>query len=931
MNAPSDTISLSALRSITAADRAQLALDAAAIRALGDEAERLAFSDVAAALEATLVVMEMADRCGDAGARARARRARAQSLAYSGQHEAALAACADAEQVALAGGAVVEAARAKLASLHPLGETGRYADAIAVGEAARAALLDAGEPSLAARADINLGAIYQNQDDPARALTHLERARRALTAEPNLLAFVENNRGEALLSLSDFDGAEEAFIAARTAADEAGAAVVAAVAEGNLADLAARRGLLARSMSHFERARRRLRDVAAESHAARLQAEHAEALESLGIVEDAAALFEEALPELERHGLTAEYARALHGLAICQMRRGQTAEAQRSLDGSRAGLAALGATLAVTRVDLTRAELLTDARLFDEADAVLDHLAADDDRPFERVVASFRRSRLALGRGDAAQAERFATEAISGAIALGLAPLEADALHARSGARRALGRPEAAFSDLRAAALKLEPMRGALQAERFRASVVGRRSGLYDDLVAAAVDSGAAPAQVFWAVEQAKGRALLDLAARAIDAASDDQSGPEDAALTRSAARLRAELNALYSRRADALLREGHSSSISQTREAISLRETELFRAEARLAAARGPSSLYAAPSTLEQVQAALSDGEALIEYFQHDDRIGAIVVDRRQAHVLAGVADAGQVARFAQRVRFQLNSAARAVASGRTPDDAIQVTLSQIFDALLAAPIKAAGAARSLLIVPRGALHTLPLHACHDGAGWLMERFEIAYAPSASLFAQLRTRPTRHASGAVVIGVADELAPHIEQEARAVAAMAPGARTLVGAEATVAATSDALRGAKWAHFGCHGAFSPDRPQGSGLKLADGWLTPREIARLGLDAELVVLSACSSGETTVEAGDELTGLARSFFAAGAQSVVASLWPAHDDATRELMNVFYRKLCSGCSRSGALRAAQRAMLITYPHPLYWGTFVLVGSP
>ncbi|MCA9242750.1 MAG: CHAT domain-containing protein [Phycisphaerales bacterium] len=936
MNRDVATISLADLLAVPAEQRTSAefvgGLNEESVRRLGDEAERMAFSDVTTALSATLAVIELADALGAAGAQARARRARAQALAYSGQHEPALAMCAEAERVAREGGAVVEAARAKLASLHPLGETGRYEEAIAVGEAARAALIDAGEPALAARADINLGAIYQNRDDPARALTHLERARRALGAEPNLLAFVENNRGEALLLLSDFDGAEEAFLAARAAADEAGAGVVAAVAEGNLADLAARRGLLSRSMNHFERARRRLRDVAAESHAARLQAEHAEALEALGMVEDAAALFEEALPALERHGMTAELARALHGLALCHLRTGQPEPARDELSRAREAFVSLGARQSIARVDLTRAELFTGTGDYVAATDALSELDDLGERPFERVITAFRRSQLSLGQGDAEAAERYATEAVDGATSLSLAPLLADALHARAAARRAMGRADEAFSDLRCAATKLEPVRGSLQAERFRASALGKRSRLYEDLVGAAIESAAPPEQVFWSVEHAKGRVLLDLAARAIDAVTEDDADGEGATLTRSAARLRAELNALYSRRADALLRGTRLASADRATEAIRIREAELSQIETRQAASRGPSTVYAAPCSSDEAQAQIHSGEALIEFFRHSDQIGAMVVTRDGAQVMSRLVSADQVASWSQRLRFQLNSAARIAASGADPQaGGVRETLGRLYDMLLSQPLSAVGGVTRLVVVPHGALHTLPIHASHDGSCWLIERYECAYAPSASLFAQLRRRQAGDTSGAVVVGVADEHAPCIEDEARRVAECVPGARTLLGSAATQAAVSSAVHGARWIHLGCHGSFSPDRPQASGLRLADGWLTPREIARLNLDADMVVLSACSSGETTVEAGDELTGLSRSFFAAGARSVIASLWPAHDAATRGLMDVFYRELIGGASRAAALRAGQSAILQEYAHPLYWGTFALVGAP
>ena len=140
-----------------------------------------------------------------------------------------------------------------------------------------------------------------------------------------------------------------------------------------------------------------------------------------------------------------------------------------------------------------------------------------------------------------------------------------------------------------------------------------------------------------------------------------------------------------------------------------------------------------------------------------------------------------------------------------------------------------------------------------------------------------------------------------------------------------------AARSADVLHLACHGRFSAENPLASGLKLADRWLTVRDVYGLRLRASLVTLSGCDTGRTVVGGGDELVGLMRGFFAAGAASLLISLWTVNDESTAELMTRFYDAWRGGATKPAALRSAQRALLATRPHPVFWAPFLLGGLP
>jgi CHAT domain-containing protein/Tfp pilus assembly protein PilF len=226
---------------------------------------------------------------------------------------------------------------------------------------------------------------------------------------------------------------------------------------------------------------------------------------------------------------------------------------------------------------------------------------------------------------------------------------------------------------------------------------------------------------------------------------------------------------------------------------------------------------------------------------------------------------------------------------------------------------------------------------------------------------------------------------PGTAEEAQAIASVLPGATLLMGARATEAALKEG-HAPYVLHIATHGFFlgdpvaaaasssksgqdralelemsAPAAGSGSAPKMAmlpieqpllrsglafaganassksaegdDGILTALEASGLDLwGTELVVLSACETGLGDVTEGEGVYGLRRSLIIAGSRSQVMSLWKVDDEATRDLMVDFYRKLSAGQGRGEALQGAQLAMLKTrgLSHPFYWASFIPSGD-
>ncbi len=261
------------------------------------------------------------------------------------------------------------------------------------------------------------------------------------------------------------------------------------------------------------------------------------------------------------------------------------------------------------------------------------------------------------------------------------------------------------------------------------------------------------------------------------------------------------------------------------------------------------------------------------------------------------------------------------------------------------------------------------PLGVLQDDRGrWLGERFAISYSPSALLFVHERERASRDATRAKAALLVGDPAyapgdperwarlPGSRDEMRDIAARWPVTTTLAGSEARVSslralAASGSLAGYGLLHFSAHTAIDARHPLDAAIVLAPdapgdargSRLLAREVAsQWKLDADLVCLAGCQSSNGMASASEGSLGLQEAFLAAGARSLLVSVWAVDDEATSHLMRAFYAKLddpALGGDRAAALAAAQAELRAfatpdgrhPYAHPAYWGPFVLVGDP
>ncbi|MCC7175146.1 MAG: CHAT domain-containing protein [Bryobacterales bacterium] len=387
-------------------------------------------------------------------------------------------------------------------------------------------------------------------------------------------------------------------------------------------------------------------------------------------------------------------------------------------------------------------------------------------------------------------------------------------------------------------------------------------------------------------------------------------------------------------------------------------------------------------PGLLRRVQSALRDGDAYFSLHQDEPESYLFVVTPRSLHLFRA-AGRRRLASLSERFRTAVRAdLPEHVQLGRELHNAL-------FGAI---PNRLAAAPRWLLSLD-GDLYKAPLAALVSGSGrdgieYLAERHVLRLAPSAGLLSP-GTRQTRDgpfvAIGDPIYNQADERLPpdrrtgntpaalmsilprlvsrtgppagmelprlagsasEIRACARAWHGGSGTAILLTGAQASLDAVDRALApGAAVVHFATHFVPSAVEPGRAMIALslnekgAPEFLGPAEITRRRLDVGLVVLSGCASATGEAVPAEGLLGMTRAWLAAGAGSVLGTLWPTADD-DGSLLTSFYRHMAAlrdrrdGWAAAEALRRGQLEALRGGSRqsrsPAHWGAYVLAGG-
>jgi CHAT domain-containing protein len=870
----------------------------------------------------------------------------AQMHAARGEFDAAQTLIEDARQRYLQAGRHDDALRTGVGRIHVLKELGRYSDAL---EVAHDILAQAEAPAdganhgedgangaqarrlIAAFAHHNQGVCYEQMGryDEALAAYQAAEERYGRLGEYGHMAEIVNNRGVIQLHLGRVAEALSAFETAATMYDPANDAVKRAQTLINIGVAHARLGGETNALAAFESAHRVLSEARADVEAQIALLDMAEAYLGLNLHAEAAAAYRDVIARTADMGMQHEHARAQWGLGAALAELGRHGAAAQAFTAASDWFASTGNTPMLCAVLLQQS--LTHERLGDSGQALATverarALSAAGSWPLQQAEAQLRLVELSAAPTDAMMSDmRALVEAID------LPRLRIRLLRQLGRAALSASRPEDAAGYFEMAVALIEAQRAGLDRVEFRATFVRDKDAAYADLAQALLAQSAAPEAVLAVVERAKARSLAETVAGARSGNGSQQSGS-------AIAQLRIQLNGLYSRLMQGPGDDGAGAFTQLQFEAIDI-ERKLSSAQLRRVAS-GAADPVVHPISADALLRSLPADLTTVSYFCCHNEILANVVTRDGVRLTRHVAELAHVNALLDDLelewqRFQLGESfvrkhmTRLEASAQQALHALHQALVRPLEDMLTKGGGDGGTVRKLIVTPHGSLHRVPFQALHDGRQWLIDAWEVSYAPSCTLAVQ---RPARHRPGrarCVAFGCSDEWIPNAEDEARTVAQLYGGVDYL-GQAATVAALRAAVAGCDVLHVACHGLYRNDNPMFSALKLHDGWLRAADIVDCDLKGAIVALSACDSARTQLSGGNELMGLTRAFLGAGAASLVVGQWLVSDATTATLMVAWHTLLQQGQGCAAALRMAQLRVRAEHSHPFYWAPFVLFGQ-
>jgi CHAT domain-containing protein len=495
---------------------------------------------------------------------------------------------------------------------------------------------------------------------------------------------------------------------------------------------------------------------------------------------------------------------------------------------------------------------------------------------------------------------------------------------------------ELARQEYRLATDQIETIRAILRPEDLRSAFMENRLGAYETLVNLYLHQPQNIEEAFACVERSKSRSLLDLVSQKV--LTKEYSQTEQARLMKRIERLREELNWFYSRlhnvSGGVSLQRSPALDFDSVRQEVVERENEMARFLRKYRPKLFEGTVWQA-NLLAELKSALEPDQTLIDYYIVNGQIAAFVISQDRISAYYPLCQVAQVSNLQEKLSYQANK----FNLGSSYVQRHEANLLQIVNQylhelyqLLIAPLADNIQGEKLIIVPHGSLHSLPFHAFFDGSEYLIDNYEVAYAPSAAIFLEFSRHPERPTRKLLAVGVPDENLSEVVTEINQITRHFRAKKVLLAEEATQTALEAGLAWCDVLHLASHGVFRQDNPLFSLLKTADGWLSVYDVMNWQFNPALVTLSACQTGLSQPLRGDELLGLARGFFSAGAHALLVSLWSVSDKATARLMNYFYEALASSNGKASALRQAMLRLKeeAGYTHPYYWAAFQAIGK-
>jgi CHAT domain-containing protein len=353
-------------------------------------------------------------------------------------------------------------------------------------------------------------------------------------------------------------------------------------------------------------------------------------------------------------------------------------------------------------------------------------------------------------------------------------------------------------------------------------------------------------------------------------------------------------------------------------------------------------------PLTIAAIRQLLSPNTALIYYFIREPELFSWLVTPSAIYSV-------RQRRSTQEIELLVRSL-RSRMPRESSLESFRRASSRLYD-LLIRPLAAGIHSDSRLVfIPDGALGNVPFSALWDEASgrYLIEDHVVTTAPNGTTWARASARVNLERGVPETVlamsnprakGPGSEVLPTLfsaDREATEIAALYSRSTLFVGNRATKAAFLALAGKMDVIQFSGHAVSNERNPDLSRLYFANESGSLRDSLLFGRDLEsrkfsktrLVTLAACDTAAGIPTHSEGPLSLARPLLSAGIPRVIAALWAADDEGSRQLLVSFHREFARGSSGGTALRTAQLGLLhgpdAAMRSPANWATYELIGG-
>ena len=706
----------------------------------------------------------------------------------------------------------------------------RFDEALADAEKVTEKFRKLGDERRLAQHFVNVGHIYFRLDRFSENIDMLDRAEAILSRlnDSKSLSGVYVNRAGALTSLNRVAEAFKYYGLARKLAAENGMPLVVSQCDYNICYLYFLQGQYTRALEKLNTVRKHMIECGDRWHSALCNLDQSEIYLELNMHRDAIELAQQAYDSFELLGMSYEMAKAVVFLGIAHNHLHDYGKALELFERSRAMFKAQGNAVWLSLIDLYQGIVYFQTGRYSEALGLAQKAFEFFSKSGLKTKAIYAqllvaRQHLRLGNLEPAWTEAVAASQMLAEASASWLGYQVQDVIGEILARQ--GQTRGARDAFRKAVEELEILRTNIHVDELRMTFLKDKLKIYEALVRSELQIGDCGAlrDAFEAVEHAKSRTLVDLLANNVSAVHPNRES--DRELVEYSRTLREELNWYYTR----INIEEHKAApashgtLQTLGQEVQKREHELMKLLRQVSA--GPAGdvtlQRVVASSLEEIQASIPEDTALIEFYIAGEAVIAFALTRDGFHVVPDLASEPALRTTFELLHFQLtkfNLGPRYVEkSGASLLNAAKEHLHELYRELIPPIHNALRGRRAIVFVPHGFMHYIPFHALFDGERYLIDDYEISYAPSATIYRSCLFADSHPTAAPLVIGVPDERAPQIVDEVCNIASVFENAKVFIGAEATAARLREFSTTARVIHIASHGSFRDDNPMFSSI------------------------------------------------------------------------------------------------------------------